>query len=131
MLQIGRGLALYAVHVWVQALEQQGPHARLRIARPETANFRLLEDVVTAHGFVCALAGEDDLEAALVHQLGQQKHRRRGGAENRLLGVTDYCRENRSHVIVGAVDRAVLSAQECTGFLLVSALVKFGVVKTH
>ena len=75
---------------------------------PETANLRFLEDVVAAKHFVGAFAGEDDLAAAVAHELREQEHRRRRRAQQRRLGVPDTSGKDPADVGRGAAHLGVI-----------------------
>jgi hypothetical protein len=69
------------------------------------------------------LTGEDDLDAGVVDQPGEQVHRRRGGAQDGGLGVPHHVGKHAADVFVGALGPPMLGAEKGGGDLLVGPLV--------
>src|SRR5438876_749120 len=83
----GRG-----VEVWIEALEQARPQARLRLPQTEQPQRRLLEQVESEEQLVGALFREHDLDVVLTREAREQVHRRRGGAHEGRFRVSTTSR---------------------------------------
>ena len=129
MAQVSERLALYAVHIGIQALQKKRPQMGRKIFSPEAADFRFLEDVVAAEDLVRAFTGQDDFEPAVSNQPGEQKHRCWCSPENGLFAVPDDLRNGFCDLGGGADEATVIRVKECTGLLLEAGLVVFGVVE--
>ncbi len=110
-------------------MKRSGRRSELRIARAEAAKLRLLEDVVAAEHLVGALAGQDDLEALVAHQPGEDVQRRRRGPKHRPLRVPDDVGEDRADVGRPAEDGAMVGAERLRHLKLELSLVEFRIVE--
>jgi len=88
-LQVALGPGRVLVEVGVEALQEQRPNARLRLARPEAAHLGFLEQVVAAKHLVSALPRQDHLVALFTHQTGQGLHGRGCRPQDGRFGVPD------------------------------------------
>ena len=100
------------------------------MAGPESPDLRFLEDVVTAHDFIRAFAGQNNFETAVSNQFGEET-RVRSRSQNGLLGMRNDIRKYLPDIFGGAVDGGVLRSDERTCFVLIRALVELGVFKPN
>src|SRR5205823_1676163 len=110
-LQVAARLRLQPAEVRVEPAQEQRPPFRVRLARPEAAHQRFLEDVVAAEDLIRAFASKHYLEAVVAYLAREQVERRRRRAQHRPLGMPDDLLEARRDVATQAAQRRVIGAQ--------------------
>src|SRR3546814_6821614 len=86
-------------------------------------------DVCSSDLLVGALAGQDDLVAAVPDEARQQEQGRRCRAQHRPLGMPDDIGEDRRHVAVADAQTGVAGIQGLGGGVLVHGLVERAVLE--
>ena len=127
-----RALALcQSAYVLVEPLQQQRTPDGVGLPRPKAPDLGFLENIVATEELIRALAGQHHFVARLMHQPGQQEHRRGRGAHDRRLRVPDDFGKDLANLRVCRVNHLMFRSEVLRHRLLKLTLVVVGIAKRN
>ena len=108
-----------------------GRSVRIRMARPESADFVFFENIVAGKYFVGAFTGENHLKIALAHQFGKHEKGCGGCSDDGRFRMPDDFGENGADVIFRAAHILMIGFKGSNGNGLIGRFIEALVGETN